>query len=395
MRRRELLAAAGTLAVAGCLRLAGDDEETAPGSTTATVAATTEAATATGEPTETTERTTATPGPVTGLEADWTVDAGSNFDASVGPDLAVVTSPKWGSTTDGARALDARTGDPRWTALDGRTVLTALELADGGALLGTADGTLAPVDADGAVRWRQSLDGLGYARPGVAGDAVVGGTGDVDGAVPSVVRLDAETGSVDWRVTDDDVAADYDDVVSVAVRDGVAYVGYTNGVGAYALADGEKRWGAHANLDADRPDSLLVDDDRVYVHRAPGLAAYDRASGEEAWFFEPFDTVQSRLVPGDGALYLGSADASVYAVDADGSERWRTQVQGPVTQVAPAGDALVAATENGDLALLGRADGALRTTVERERTDVLAASADGLVTADGSGVTGHALVRED
>ncbi|NHN43363.1 PQQ-binding-like beta-propeller repeat protein [Halorubellus sp. JP-L1] len=395
MDRRQFLAASGTLAVAGCLRLSGEDAETTNESTTADAAtSTTDTAIETEEAT-TTEATTEPSGPVTGLEADWTHDAGSNFDASVGSDAVVVKSQSWSSAADGATALAADAGDRRWTALEEDTVVTATPLPDGGAVLGTKGGDVAAVDADGAVRWRQGIDGAVVGRPAVADDAVIAGTGDDDDVRPSVVRLNADTGDVDWRVTDEDATADYDDAVGIAVVDDVAYVGYTNGVAAYALDGGAKQWGAHANLNLSRPDSLLVGDDLVYAHRSPGLAAYDRATGAEAWFFEPFDDFQTRLVPGDGVVYAGSGDASVYAIERDGSERWRTQIAGPVTQVAAAGDALFASVDGGDVAVLARADGAQRTSLERGRTDVLAAAATRVVTADGSTVTGHALVRDD
>lgn len=392
MDRRQFLAVSGTLAVAGCLRLAGEETETTAESTTAdAVTSTTDAAT---EAEATTEATTEPSGPVTGLASDWTHDAGSNFDASVAADAVVVTSPPWSSAADGATALAADAGAERWTALEDGTVVTATPHSDGGAVLGTKGGVVASVDADGAVRWRQGIDGAVVGRPAVAGDAVLAGTGEDDDVRPSVVRLYADTGAVDWRVTDEDATEDYDDVAGIAVVDDVAYVGYTNGVAAYALEDGAKQWGAHANLSTSRPGSLLVGDDRVYVHRSPGLAAYDRATGAEAWFFEPFDDFQTRLIPGDGVLYAGSGDSSVYAIERDGSERWRTQIAGPVTQVAAAGDALFASVDGGDVAVLARADGTRRTSLERERTDVLAAAANRVVTADGSTVTGHALERD-
>jgi hypothetical protein len=390
MDRRQYLAIAGTVAAAGCLRLAGEESEPTAASTTADVATTTEAPTATE-----TETTTEPTGPVTGVAADWTYDAGSNFDATVAADAVVVHTPSWSSSTDGATALAADAGETRWTALGDATVVTATPRPDGGAVLGTKGGDVAAVDADGAVRWRQGIDGAVLGRPAVAGDAVLAGTGDDDSVRPSVVRLNADTGDVDWRVTDADATETYDDTVGVAVVDDVAYVGYTNGVAAYALDDGAKRWGANANLNPDRPDALLVGDDRVYVHRSPGLAAYDRATGEEAWFFEPFDDFQTRSIPGDDVVYAGSGDASVYAIGRDGGERWRTQIAGPVTQLAAAGDALFASVDGGDVAVLARADGTQRTTLDRDRTDVLAATANRVVTADGATVTGHALERDD
>jgi hypothetical protein len=399
MDRRQFLAVSGTFATAGCLRFAGDETETTDASTTAGVTtATPDAATETEATTTeatTSETTTEPSGSVTGLATDWTYDTGRNFDASGGSDAVVVKSPAWSSTASGGTALAADTGDRRWTALKDATVVTATPLPEGGAILGTNGGDVASVDVDGAVRWRQPIDGGVVGRPAVAGDAVLAGTGDDDDVRPSVVRLNAETGDVDERVADDDTTEDYDDTVAVTVVDDVAYVGYTNGVAAYALADGEKRWGGHANLRTNRPDSLVVGDDRVYVHRSPGLAAYDRATGVEAWFFEPFDDFNTRLIPGDSVLYAGSGDASVYAIEPDGSERWRTQIAGPVSQIAAAGDALLASVDGGDLAVLGRADGTRRSTIERERTDVLATAANRVVTADGSTVTGHALVRDD
>lgn len=397
MDRRQFLAVSGTLAVAGCLRLAGEETETTDESTTAAaVTSTTDAATETEAETETTTETTTEPaGPVTGVADDWTYDAGSNFDASVAADAVVVKSPPWSSTADGATALAADSGEQRWTTLEDSTVVSATPLSDGGAILGTNGSDVASVDGDGAVRWRQSIEEPVVGRPAVANGAVLAGTGEDDDVRPSVVRLDAETGDIDWRITDDDATEDYDDVAGIAVVDDVAYVGYTNGVAAYALDAGEKRWGAHANLHPSHPDSLLVGDDLVYAHRSPGLAAYDRATGTEAWFFEPFDDFQTRLVPGDGVVYAGSGDASVYAIEPDGSERWRTQVAGPVTQVAAAGDALFAVLDGGDVAVLARADGSRRTVLERDRTDVLAAASNRVVTTDGSTVTGHALVRDD
>ncbi|HKG94730.1 MAG TPA: PQQ-binding-like beta-propeller repeat protein [Gemmatimonadaceae bacterium] len=198
-------------------------------------------------------------------------------------------------------ALDRLTGEERWRYDAGSAVASSAAVAGDAVFLTATDGSVHAVDrrtgrarwrvatgADAALPWgREGFDYYG-SSPVVAGGLVVAGSGD-----GSLYALDAATGRRRWRFrTGGRVRS------SPAVADGVVYVGSFDGhVYAVDLATGAERW-RYAT------EGVALESARF---------GYDRRS------------VQSSPALGDsGALYVGSRDGHLYALDARrGTLRWK------------------------------------------------------------------------
>ena len=221
-------------------------------------------------------------------------------------------------------ALDATSGTELWTV--------TVENSGGGptlagsTLFASGWGILASVDVGGGrgvVNWTYTdqplLDaGVTLLDAAVAGGSVlvVGPLSDgVDGS-GTLITLDGNTGAELWRVSD----VDSQPVgTSVAVADGVAYVGGTGG----------------------------------------SLGAYDAATGAVRWTADTGATVTSAPAIGGGLVIVGNADGDVVAVDAaSGTERWRYAAK-DVVAAAPSivGDTVVVASSGGHVDSLDLASG--------------------------------------
>ncbi len=158
-----------------------------------------------------------------------------------------------------------------------------------------------------------------------------------------VYAVDAETGHQIWkRATGGPVPA------TPAVADGIVYVGSydgkfyafdarTGGLKWKFKTEGERRFeakGIHGfqpktQTIADPFDvflsSPIVVQGAVYFGSGDGnLYAVDAATGERRWKFKTGDVVHSSPAFADGVLFFGSWDSYFYAVDAaTGKEKWR------------------------------------------------------------------------
>lgn len=170
------------------------------------------------------------------------------------------------------------------------------------------------------------------------------------------------------------------------VRDGIAYVGNTDGVlFAVKLADGAPIW----NFPAGRPiyGPALATDDALYFASDNGyLYRLNRADGKEVWKYDLGDGRVHRIPPNpqvfdydehgpapllaDGIVYIGAGDGGFHAVRTDGGTRvWRVQSNDRIrTTAALHGKQVVFATMNGWVVAVDRASGAeawsLRKTTE-------------------------------
>ena len=188
------------------------------------------------------------------------------------------------------------------------------------------------------IKWKFPTGNRVVSSP-VVSDKVVYFGGD-DG---NVYAVDAENGRQIWkRATGGPVPC------TPAVVDGVVYVGsYDGKFYAFNAKSGELKWkfrtegerrfeakGLHGFLPktqtiADPFDIFLsspvVAQGAVYFGSGDGnVYAVDIATGEQRWKFKTGDVVHSSPAFADGVLFFGSWDSYFYAVDAaTGKEKWR------------------------------------------------------------------------
>lgn len=188
------------------------------------------------------------------------------------------------------------------------------------------------------VKWKFATGDRVVSSPVIQGGTLYFGSDD-----GNVYAVDAESGRQIWkRVTGGPVCA------TPAVANEMVYVGSYDGK-FYALnaqtgavkwkfaTEGERRFEAK-NLHGILPKNQTIADpydiflsspvviqDAVYFGSGDGnLYALDANSGDLKWKFKTNDVVHASPAFADGVLFVGSWDSYFYAVDAKtGKERWR------------------------------------------------------------------------
>lgn len=260
----------------------------------------------------------------------------------------------------GVFALDAETGDHRWTygETGGYTSYSELAVDDavyfglGDDAIGSGSGELYAVEFDGTERWARSAGSV-YSRPHLADGAVYAAgddqvirafetddgeplwTAELEAETPEsprivdvssfvtvrsvgLVTLDADDGSVRWR---------YDErEVSDAFVDDAVYAATDEGLTALEADDGEQLW----ETALPGPKAFVGREaGRLVVNRDDGLAGFD-ADGDERWTFDAVESPADRrgrlyATLRDGVVYVGGS--RVQAVDVESGDRlWRTEL---------------------------------------------------------------------
>ncbi|HEY1986713.1 MAG TPA: PQQ-binding-like beta-propeller repeat protein [Terracidiphilus sp.] len=190
----------------------------------------------------------------------------------------------------------------------------------------------------GGVKWTFHAEGHVISSPAVHGDTVYVGS-----TAGNLYAIDRMTGEKKWVY-----AAKARITSSPAVAGGLVYVGAFDG-NFYAVDEatgklkwtfktgGERRFSAthlHGSQPATEtmPDpwdcylsSPLVWKDAVYFGSGDGsVYALDAATGALKWKFKTGDVVHASPAIADGLVFIGSWDSYMYALDAaTGAEKWR------------------------------------------------------------------------
>jgi outer membrane protein assembly factor BamB len=188
------------------------------------------------------------------------------------------------------------------------------------------------------IKWKFDTNGQVISSPAVAGGTVYAGSTD-----GSLYAVDLESGTQKWKFhTEVRVTS------SPAVEQGVAYFGSYDGK-FYAVngASGQLKWKfategerrfAGKHLHGSEPAAETMPDPFDFYLSSPavwGGAVYfgsgdgnvyalDARSGTLKWKFHTGDTVHASPAISDGTLFIGSWDSYFYALDAaTGKEKWR------------------------------------------------------------------------
>ncbi|MFC7237767.1 PQQ-binding-like beta-propeller repeat protein [Saliphagus sp. GCM10025317] len=224
-------------------------------------------------------------------------------------------------------ALDATTGEQRWsfgnssyyegspTVADG-TVFTAARAPEGG-LIFALNAT------DGSVEWSVEADVPGSPME-VTGVAVANGVAyfgvGTDASEGALYAVDANTGDQRWRVDLPRAGRNPGNLSTPTIDDGQVFFATNNALFAFT-PDGTERWREELSGFTPRfftEQSPAVADGSVYFLDGDGLIAVDSATSDRQWRFAPSSvTVSSSPVLVDGAVYVGTEAAGIYALDPD------------------------------------------------------------------------------
>jgi outer membrane protein assembly factor BamB len=149
-------------------------------------------------------------------------------------------------------------------------------------LVGGNDGSVTALEAaTGEIRWTQPVGDAVYAPVAVAGDLALASSAGTDGGAFAVVALGVSDGTQAWRY-EPGGAAFFGS--SAAVADGTAFVAFDDAtVRAFDAATGEERWLARMNDISAATPPVVADDLVITVDVGGQVYAFDRATGESVW----------------------------------------------------------------------------------------------------------------
>ncbi|GEC06587.1 serine/threonine-protein kinase AfsK [Streptomyces spinoverrucosus] len=217
------------------------------------------------------------------------------------------------------RALDARTGDERWSypigdaASCGGVPVRVAPAPDGYVYITAGTRVLAVDIAGGHVRWHFEAPAVFLSPPAFApGPAVTGGGVYLADYLGTVYALDATDGRDRWRIATEARAS----VDPVLVAAGHVHVG--SGTGLYTLdaVTGTPKWRFQAGGDIVGAPSVA--EGRIHFGATDHLLYTLKADdGRLRWKLATGGEITGSPVVKDGIVYACSKDRCVYALDAE------------------------------------------------------------------------------
>lgn len=304
------------------------------------------------------------PGPAGKPELAWRVNIGPMHMVPILVNGLLIVG-----TNDGKLvALDAHTGEQRWSFQAKGTIQPTLGAAEG--LVYASDGTAYyAIDVGtGMQRWSAPIEGASGRVIVVDGVAYLGHTGGVLG-------FDAQTGKQVWRWHGlPDVSVNAGPIV-----DGVGFFAARNGrVYAIDTKTGHEVWNVQT-ISNDVASGQVVGD-TVYISNNQGdgadpageIYAINRASGKVRWRFRTPSGLQIKEGPiKDGILYANGRADGLYALRDQGSSAqvvWHVDAPESHWPMAMVGDTLYQARIDGSVGAYAAGDGKLlwQTTPDGE-----------------------------
>ncbi|MEU0074557.1 PQQ-binding-like beta-propeller repeat protein [Streptomyces sp. NPDC006332] len=217
------------------------------------------------------------------------------------------------------RALDARTGDERWsypigdTATCGGVPVRLTPAGDGYVYVSAGARVLALDVGSGHVRWHFEAPAVFLCPPTfVPGPAVTGGGIYLTDYLGTVYALDATDGRDRWRIATEARSS----VDSVLVAAGHVHVGSGKGLYTLDAVTGTPKWRFQAG--GDIVGAPVVADGRIHFGSTDHLLYTLKADdGRLRWKLATGGEITGSPVVEDGVVYACSKDRCVYALDAE------------------------------------------------------------------------------
>ncbi|MEV1078256.1 PQQ-binding-like beta-propeller repeat protein, partial [Streptomyces sp. NPDC050211] len=217
------------------------------------------------------------------------------------------------------RALDARTGDERWSypigdaASCGGVPVRVAQAHDGFVYVSAGTRVLAVDVTSGHVRWHFEAPAVFLCPPTfVPGPAVAGGGVYLADYLGTVYALDATDGRDRWRIATESRAS----VEPVLVAGGHVHVGSGKGLYTLDAVTGTPKWRFQAG--GDIVGSPSVAEGRIHFGSTDHLLYTLKADdGRLRWKLATGGEITGSPVVRDGVVYACSKDRCVYALDAE------------------------------------------------------------------------------
>ncbi|MET7385421.1 PQQ-binding-like beta-propeller repeat protein [Streptomyces sp. NPDC005529] len=217
------------------------------------------------------------------------------------------------------RAVDARTGEERWSypigdaASCGGVPVRITHAPDGYVYISAGTRVLAVDVASGRVRWHFEAPAVFLSPPTFApGPAVTGGGVYLADYLGTVYALDATDGRDRWRIATESRAS----VEPVLVAAGHIHVGSGKGLYTLDAVTGTPKWRFQAG--GDLVGAPAVAEGRIHFGSTDHLLYTLKADdGRLRWKLATGGEITGAPVVKDGVVYACSKDRCVYALDAE------------------------------------------------------------------------------
>jgi outer membrane protein assembly factor BamB len=222
----------------------------------------------------------------------------------------------------------------RWTYESRGSISSSPAVSkDGWVVVGSQDGKVHLIAADGKSLWAFPTTDMVFGSPAIGSSGIVYAGSDDD----HLYALDPKERKELWRFRlgacragppgPDNSRCDADGGPTIG-PDGTLYLG---GDGVYAVnPDGSLKWRFATGGHVGTAPSLLPDG-TVVVGSQDNLIYGIKPDGTKRWDFRAGDDVESTPAIGDdGTIYIGSDDQKLYALAPDGGLRWAFNAGGDI-----------------------------------------------------------------
>ena len=243
---------------------------------------------------------------------------------------------------DGAWGAD---GTEKWAfKTDGPVGASPAVGSDGIVYVTSKDGNLYAINPDGSKKWAFNFTSAGP----IGASAAMGNDGTLYvGSAAGLYAINPD-GTLKWHVFDVDGAVYSCPAIGA---DGTIYFGLADNNAMCAVhGDGTKKW-CFSTGSAVGTSPAVGKDGTIYVQAVDNLFAVD-ANGNQKWVFQVSGEDSSPAVGPDGTIYVGSL-LSLYAINPDGTKKWVFDTEGFGIQSSPTVGA------DGTVYILGGSDGNL------------------------------------
>lgn len=306
------------------------------------------------------------PAKVVALKPDGTVKWKKGYTNVQGPALSPDGKTVYISGNNKLIALKAKNGEKKWVYKMGDSTLFGPTIGpDGTIYQGSWDKNLYAMNPDGSLKWTYTVEGaLSYPVSMNEKGTIFVGAGDAHAGEDGNVYALKKDGTLKWTFDTSSSRAG----TPAMTEDGLILVAAAPAL--YALnKSGELEWSVgEPGGDGDGDDDEVIGepppgttatgdvagiitpgvgpDGTIYIGNSDGLiTALNGETQETLWTYQtgadPEDSTHYGMpsfpvVDKKGAVYMGSVDHNMYALDKDGNVLWIYETEGEITEAAPA-----------------------------------------------------------
>jgi outer membrane protein assembly factor BamB len=216
----------------------------------------------------------------------------------------------------------------QYSIVGGNVTTAPASGADGTVYIGSDNGNIYAINADGSPKWTYITGGIILSSPAIGADGVV-----IVGNENYNLYAINPNGSLKWSYTTGNSITLSSPVIGT---DGTVYIGCTD-QNLYAInPDGSLKWAYYTGFQI-KSSPAIGADGTVYVGSEFTDLHAINPDGSLKWSYATGGPVDSSPAIGaDGTVYVGSDDNKLYAINPSGSLQWTYTLASDINFVTPA-----------------------------------------------------------